>query len=701
MHFRGLFSSKMTNDESKQSGAQLNPFTYQKEIVEDSNFVDRKDARDDIQYYLEQAALGECYNIAVTGQDSVGKSSLLNMVSKDAKDNDVLPIKIHLDRVNIVSELEFFKELYEIILSEGVEQDQIDRNLLTTFREKVSGINADAEVSLGYSSTYLSLTSGGNPDASAPRREIVSDLEELLTEKIEAVAVSLLVDDIEALSNNTDLLRKFESIVSDIDGFQLILAGENLSDELSRARLSLKQSFVEIYLEPFSEIEHTRECLLNPLAKNEEDDFEASVDEIHSFSGGSPYEIRLIGHHMYRHYIKSGDKIELTRDILDEVAESLLNTNPSIEIADQIKQLNSDYLLAVVAAVEFPNTTVEYLAECMFLYHMGDLPENSSSLRKRRENIIEQLISADILTKEDGGIYFNGTWFDRTYLKYHAASLGVINDGNFGPGDEDHLYSNIHDKIVTGRLLDDFGETKRTTRFDMEYDPKRPEGDKHHVLTNQFVTEVSVSADEWTVVDVLSQSRREEIYKPINDALWLRCNIEWLNHGFLTQFIFLGDADEQREELEEQIEGLEEDLEPLEYEFLLENEMTLFHQGNEILQENPQSALEFFEKSISIYPFFGRAWDRQGVALQMLNQHTEALVSYKMAKELDPTLINMEVNMAIIYASQGMFRQAASILENVVEDDPDYTSAWLRLSRARFSIGDIEEGDRALKNAIE
>ena len=378
----------MTQNESESSRTKLNPFTYQREIEDESDFVDRENVREDIQYYLEQASLGECYNIAITGQSSIGKSSLLNMVSKDAEDNHILPIKLQLDRINTVSEIEFFKELYEIILSDGVEKGQIDKGMLTKFRDKVSGITVDGEVSLGYSSTYLKLTTGSNADTSVPRREIISDLADLLTERIEASAVSLLVDDAGAFSNNTDLLRKFESIVSDIDGFQLILAGENLSEELSEASPPFNRSFDVIDLEPFSEVEHTRECLLNPLAENEEDDFEASVGEIHSFSGGSPYEIRLIGHHMYRHYVASGEKIELTRDILDEVAESLLNNNPRLEIADQIKQLNSDYLLAVVAAVEFPKMTVEDLAECMFLYHLDDLPENLSSVKSRREDII-------------------------------------------------------------------------------------------------------------------------------------------------------------------------------------------------------------------------------------------------------------------------------------------------------------------------
>jgi tetratricopeptide (TPR) repeat protein len=220
------------------------------------------------------------------------------------------------------------------------------------------------------------------------------------------------------------------------------------------------------------------------------------------------------------------------------------------------------------------------------------------------------------------------------------------------------------------------------------------------VFSSHFVTDVSVSGEGWTVVDVFSPSRREEIYQQIDNALWFRCNIEWLDHGFLTQVIFLDDVDEQREELEEKLQELKEVLEPLEYELLLDNEMTYFHQGCNILQENAQSALECFEESLSINPFFGRAWDRQGVALQILGRNTEALVSYRMAMELDPVLINTEVNLATIYASQGLFRKAESSLENIVEDDPEYVSAWLRLSRARFEIGDIEEANEALENAL-
>lgn len=700
IYFSVTLLPKMNRDGSKEdTDPRLNPYAYQREIENVADFVDREEVRGEIRYYLEQASLGEFYNVAITGETSIGKTSLLNMIQYDAEDIDILPVKVPLDRMNTVSELEFFRELYEIIMSAGVEQDQIDQSILDRFRDIVNGVDIDAEASIGYSSTYIKLKESGDQMSSVPRREIVDDFSDLFDDELGSTAVVLLVDDAEVFSND-DLFRKFESIVSSLDGYQMILAGTNLVNVLPDEYVPLRQSFVLFELEPFSEIEHTRKCLLNPLTE-EEDDFEADVGEIHAVSGGSPFEIRLIAHHMYRRYAETGEGLSLTREVLDEVAESLLSTNPSREIADQIKQLSSDYLLAVVAAVEFPKTPLEWLAKCMFLYEIEDLPDSVSSVEKRRKQIIEQLVSSNILSEDDGLIEFNGTWFDQMYLKYHAAALGVIDeDYNFSPGDEDHLASNIHDKLVTQRLLDDIGETRGTTRFDMEYDPDKPEGEKHHILTKQFVTELTVSADEWTVVDVISPDRREEFYQQVPNAIWFRCNIEWMDYGFLTQIVFRDDVEDQEDELEDRIEELSEKLEPLGYQLLLENEMTWFHRGLEGLKRNHLKALECFEKSLGYNPMFGRAWDRRGVVLQSLDRYTEALVSYELALDLDPAVMSTRVNKATIFADQGLHRKAASILEEVTEDDPDYTSAWLRLGRVRAEMGDLEGSNEALEEAL-
>lgn len=691
----------MSYDESTgESRSLLNPYPYQNEIEEEGNFVGREEIREKILYYLEQASLGEFYNIAITGETSIGKSSLLNMIRIDAEDFDVLPIKVPLDRMNTVSELEFFRELYEVILSEGVDQDQIDQSVFDRFKKAISG-KVDAEASIGYSSTYFKLKGSGNQTSSVRRQEVVDDLSGLVEDELESSAMVLLVDDIEVFSNY-ELFRKFESIISDLHGYQMVLAGTHLEEILPEEYTPLSQSFTSFELGPFSDVEHTRECLLNPLAENEEDDFEADVGEIHALSGGSPFEIRLIAHHMYREYADSKEKLTLTRGILDEVAESLLNSNPRREIADQVKQLNSDYLLVVVAAVEFPKISAEQLAKCTFLYHIDSLPADITTVETRRKQILDQLVSGDILSEENDAIEFNGSWFDRMYLKYHAAAVGVIDeDYNLNPGDEDHLPSNIHEKIVTQHLLDDLGETRGTTRFDMEYYPENSEGEKHNLQWKHFVTEVTVSADDWTIVDVYNPDRREEIFQQIPNAMWFRCNIEWLEHGFLTQVIFLDDTEDQREELKDRVEDLAEKLGSLGYQLFLENEMTWYHRGLNKLEEGEQfTALKCFEKAIGIYPMFGLAWDRRGVVLQSLNQNMEAMVSYEMALEFDPALNNSRANKAIILADEGLYREAASILEELTENDSDYTTAWLLLSRVRAELGDVEGSNQALEEAL-
>src|SRR4029077_13482408 len=84
---------------------------------------------------------------------------------------------------------------------------------------------------------------------------------------------------------------------------------------------------------------------------------EMSVLEIHSLTGGSPYEVNLVSHFMYKRWErKAGQKISLSISVLDDVLRELETVRKigHHDIADKVKTLGPDYLKVLVTLLEFP-----------------------------------------------------------------------------------------------------------------------------------------------------------------------------------------------------------------------------------------------------------------------------------------------------------------------------------------------------------
>jgi hypothetical protein len=117
-----------------------------------------------------------------------------------------------------------------------------------------------------------------------------------------------------------------------VEGYVLVVSGaENMWSPLSDVFSPVPAFFKRIDVENFKNIGETEECLFKPLADKERRAFDrACIGDIHAITNGTPYEINLIAHHMYRIW-KDGKnpKVALFPAVWDDVLKEIDGASPN------------------------------------------------------------------------------------------------------------------------------------------------------------------------------------------------------------------------------------------------------------------------------------------------------------------------------------------------------------------------------------
>ena len=146
-------------------------------------------------------------------------------------------------------------------------------------------------------------------------------------------------------------------------------------------------------VENFKSYEETKECVLKPLTEEEKKLVdEPSVVEIQYFTGGSPYEVNLVSHYMYKRWKQArAPKMALSVDVLDDVLEELerLRKAEHHAIANKIKTYWPETIRVLTSVLEFPNAPKEWLVRYNLISQIAssslkDLP--SKQVVNRRYN---------------------------------------------------------------------------------------------------------------------------------------------------------------------------------------------------------------------------------------------------------------------------------------------------------------------------
>ena len=113
--------------------------------------------------------------------------------------------------------------------------------------------------------------------------------------------------------------------------------------------------------------------------------------------------------------------------------------------------------------------------------------------------------------------------------------------------------------------------------------------------------------------------------------------------------------------------------------------------GEIVLQaEDPQKALELFDKSLEIYPENPACYNNRGLALRELTQFEAALASYDQALALKPDYAKAWRNRGIALRELGQFEAAIASYDQALALKPDYAEAYYNRGNALQELKQFE-----------
>lgn len=644
-----------------------NPYDFGSPVKDEEKFADRKVEREKIREYLELSDTSDpsYYNLALTGSRAAGKTSLLNLTSKIADEMNFLPVKIPLNEDLVSSDVEFFTAVIDSIMTEGTARGMYGgrgSGIYQKFRQLIDTVNLEVEVPLGFGTAYVGSKQRETIDTIA-QRVLMEDLEELHNESAKngMPTIVLLFDECDLLAENKAVLQKLRNIFTDIEGFILVLSGtERMFPDLNETFSPLPRSFVTVEVSNFDDIEYTEECMKKPLSEDQKELVQQrTVQEVHRITGGSPYEINLVCHHMFRRYDRGDtDQIELSKRVLDDVLQEIerLRQEGHHEIADKIQRMSFDELKVLISTLEFPEAKKKHFISYSCLNNIDTIKKRGLDfVRAENETTLEELkeLGVVIESEEENKITFAGDQFDSLYLRYFVASM---NDSHkeitFFQGDKEAHLNSIENKISK---VFETSHPQVTNCISIIESPQRNMAEKEGQALNfnQYisipfgVTEVNDRplAASINITDLVQKQNLID-----DNVIRYRGGVDWLSGGFTTGI----NVENNSESVLEHLEEVSTILSSTPFSIHLNDDITIQENGLELLNEgNPEEAIDCFDE----------------------------------ANEVNPYNLQVLVYKARAYYEMGEVKKGIEILSNILEHH-DFYSAQMELYLIRIEIDD-------------
>jgi len=685
-----------------------NPYDFVSPIRDPKLFAGRHSELEEIEYYLKLSK-GEkpahCH-FALVGPSISGKTSFLNIIERTARDLGCLAVKISLNQESVQNEVLFFKEVFDGILTKGAEKGLyggITGPVYRAYRKVVDGVDlkAEAKIPFLFGSAYIGFKKKRNRRIS--QKVLLHDLDDIRREaqKKNIPTLVLLFDEADLLADNKVLLQKIRNTLMEGEGYILVFSGtENMFPSMSNVFFPLPRFFKRIDVENFRNVKETEECLLKPLTDEEKGAFDrACIGEIHAISHGSPYEINLIAHYMYRRWKEGRNhNIAVTPEVFDDVLKEIerFRKGGRFDIASKLKGYEEDLLKVLISSLEFPNASKKGLAEYMLLEEMNALQRKDIHTKiSMTLDLVKQLKKDRVLSEESARLRFKGGPFDLLYLKYLSASKGVMDTKEFFMGSSENPIFNLYHKLIENIFLKGFSEYYIQTRFDRMEKVKRKKAEKFVIGARG----PNLPPGTDTLLEISPESSNE-FYLGVPRSVRFRVNVKWMREGWVTQVRFRKEEDRKR--FQSRLKALPDGLEPLGYEILPEDEITWHNKGIEFLKQGKTTeAVECFDKAIGINPSFGLPWVSKTKIFLDAQKYDEALESANKALVLNPNWGDALKLKGMIMVTLGRNEEALAYLGKASEIDPKDFSIWDHQARALSNLGRYPEAiacaDKSLK----
>lgn len=681
-----------------------NPYDFTRPIKGRNRFAGREKELEEIDHYLSLASstTPSFHNLSLVGQRAAGKTSLLNMLYDIAEEKGLLSVKVSLNNESATNDALLFKEVFGGLLVNGSKKEMfggVKGTIYKSFRKIVDSFNAEVEIPFLFGTAYLGLKD--NPNHSISQQVLISDFkkfyEEAKTKGFSAIV--LLFDECDLFTKNETILQKFRNVFENLDGFVLVFSGtEEMFPNMEKVFSPIPRFFKRINVENFKDRKETEECLTKPLSEDEKKSFDFScIDDIHAITNGSPYEINLIAHHMYRRWIEKKSKLiglspQILEDVLNEI-ERLRGAH--YETVTNIKKCWIDQLQILIGLLEFPSIPTDWLAEFLLLNQIETLQENQ--INSKKSSIIaniKQLTKEDLVEEKDHNLQFKGDNFDILFLKYFCASKGFIDLKQLGFPTHDEPILNLSHKLTQGILLRDF----QNYRVHSEFDKLSKQG--------RLVREISLGLHwklppgEHTMTIFANPETQNEFYLGVPNSTRFRTNVKWMNRGFVTQVRF--ENSETLDKFTNRLDILSKKLKHLGYDIILKDEIHWNIEGTELIKKGDfKKAIACFNKANSLNPIFELPWMNKARAYLNLEKYQQALNSINKAIELDPTLYELFSLKGWMLHKLQKDKEATATFERALEMNKEGIAPLLNFANMLFDLKKFKQAKEKYDHVLE
>jgi hypothetical protein len=414
-----------------------NPYDFSNPVSDIELFAGRKHELKDITYYLNHAAKApRAINLALLGRRASGKTSILNIIEKEAEQLGFCPVRVDLDEGDAQTQLAFFYKLFDSILLEACEMGAFGGVNSTTYQTYLDMMCAHdipddkTFCPFLFPLQHTKAVSCGNNDNNISDNAFKRDL--AIIQKELNKPIIILFDECNVLSEKRIHLEKIRNIFMNISGFMLVFTGTpELFPVIDDIFSPIVRQFKKINVGDFEDKQDTKECIIRPLEKigihpTQILDIETYSDiaEIHNLSGGRPYEIQLICHLLFRRVQqKRAKRMKLDLSILEDVRKELVTSQSLSNRPVLSKIINFDRKeLSALSLIYKSNEklTFEQLWLVEYIFN-GEQQWSKTNLK----NILDKFIEEKIFHIENDIVRFYGDEFDKIYIKYYAREQGI------------------------------------------------------------------------------------------------------------------------------------------------------------------------------------------------------------------------------------------------------------------------------------
>jgi TolA-binding protein len=126
------------------------------------------------------------------------------------------------------------------------------------------------------------------------------------------------------------------------------------------------------------------------------------------------------------------------------------------------------------------------------------------------------------------------------------------------------------------------------------------------------------------------------------------------------------------------------------------------HGLQSLLKNKPNDAAKDFEKAVALYPKYADAWVSLG-KVRLGQQSVEpARAALKKAMESDPKLVAPYIELGLLAAKDGNWRESGEYLDRAVELDPvDFPQAWYADAVANYNLKKYDAAEKSARAAVK